>query len=124
MSENEPAYNPRRIATKIATPLLGLFLTTGRATASHGALPCDPPSSLTPLFDLMDTFTQIALITGVGLATLGLLVAAIYFMMPGEDNNRRAKKIAKNTLLGAILLLTANGIVSFLVNELGTTICS
>jgi len=91
---------------------------------SHGSLPCEVPEGLTPLFDLMDTFTQIAFIAGVGLALIGLLVAAIYFQMPGEDNTRRAKKIAKNVLFGTILLLAANGIVSFLVNELGTTICS
>ena len=91
---------------------------------SHGSLPCEVPEGLAPLFDLMDTFTQIAFIAGVGLALIGLLVAAIYFQMPGEDNTRRAKKIVKNVLFGTILLLAANGIVSFLVNELGTTICS
>jgi hypothetical protein len=44
--------------------------------------------------------------------------------MPGEDNSRLGKKVAKNVLIGTVLLLSANMIVSFLVNELGTTICT
>jgi hypothetical protein len=91
---------------------------------SHGNLPCEVPEGLAPLFELLDTFTRLAFLAGVGLATLGLLVAAIYFIMPGQDNNRRAKTITKNTLFGAVLLLAAQGIVSFLVNELGASICS
>jgi hypothetical protein len=77
-----------------------------------------------PLFDLLNTFVEIAFIAGIAFATLGFLWAGILFMMPGEDTTRRAKRVARNTLIGTVLLLGANVIVSFLVSQLGATTCA
>jgi hypothetical protein len=77
-----------------------------------------------PLFDLLNSFVEIAFIAGVAVATLGFLYAGIRFMMPGEDNTRLAKKGARNTLIGATLLLGANIIVSFLISQLGAASCA
>jgi len=77
-----------------------------------------------PLFDLLNTFVEIAFIAGVAVATLGFLYAGILFMMPGEDTTLRAKRAARNTLIGTTLLLGADIIVSFLISQLGTTICT
>lgn len=87
-------------------------------------LPCEPPAGMGPLFDLLNSFVEIAFIAGVAVATLGFLYAGIRFMMPGQDNNRLAKKAARNTLIGAVLLLGANIIVSFLISQLGTATCT
>lgn len=106
-----------------ATILTTLFVFTTPAAAAHDNLPCDVPGSLTPLFELLDTITQLAFLGGVGLGTIGLLVAALFMMLPGEDSNRRGKQVAKNVLLGTILLLSAQMIISFLVSQLGTTVC-
>ena len=92
--------------------------------ASHGSLPCEVPSNLEPLFALLDSITQIAFLGGVGLATLGFTSAGLLLILPGQDNTRLGKSVAKNVLIGTVLLLSANMIVSFLVNELGTTICT
>lgn len=87
-------------------------------------LPCEPPSGMQPLFDLLNSFVEIAFIAGVAVATLGFLYAGIRFMMPGQDNNRLAKRAARNTLIGAVLLLGADVIVSFLISQLGTAVCT
>lgn len=97
---------------------------TTPAAASHGNLPCTVPEALTPLFDLLDTITQLAYLGGVGLGTVGLLVAALFMMLPGEDSTRRGKQVAKHVLIGTVLLLSAQMIISFLVSQLGTTICT
>lgn len=103
-----------------------MFLPTAKlaTTVLQVNLPCEPPEGMQPLFDLLNSFVEIAFIAGVAVATLGFLYAGIRFMMPGEDNSRIAKKAARNTTIGATLLLGANIIVSFLVSQLGTAICS
>jgi hypothetical protein len=110
----------------IATTILSVSITATNTDIlpSHGNLPCEVPSNLEPLFALLDSITQIAFLGGVGLATLGFSIAGLLLIMPGEDNSRLGKKVAKNVLIGTVLLLSANMIVSFLVNELGTTICT
>lgn len=93
-------------------------------TGPTEALDCKPPESLVPLIELLHTLTELAFLAGVGLGVLGFSVSALFLMLPGEDNTRRGKKVAKNVLFGVILLLSANMIVGFLVNELGGVICS
>lgn len=104
--------------------LLALATITGRAAASHGSLPCEVPTDLTPLFEVLDTIAQVAFLGGVGLATLGFVVGGVYIVLPGEEYTRRGKDVAKHVLLGTILLLSANMIVSFLVSQFGVTICT
>jgi hypothetical protein len=115
----------KRRATQIGVTLLtAISVFTTPAAASHDSLPCSVPEDLTPLFDLLDTITQLAFLGGVGLGTIGLLVAALFMMLPGEDSTRRGKTIAKHVIIGTILLLSAQMIVSFLVSQLGTTVCT
>jgi hypothetical protein len=114
---------PRRASNLLLIGLL-LSLTPQPVAASHGSLPCEVPSNLEPLFDLLHSITQIAFLAGIVLATLGFLSAGILLMMPGEDSTRRGKQVAKQTLFGTILLLSSSMIVSFLTNEMGSTICT
>lgn len=114
---------PRR-SLKLWVALLTGSVFIQPAAAAHDNLPCEVPSNLEPLFALLDSITQLAFLGGVGLATLGFSIAGLMLIMPGEDNSRLGKKVAKNVLIGTVLLLSANMIVSFLVNELGTTICT
>jgi len=94
------------------------------AAASHETLNCAPPESLSPLLQFLHTVTELAFLAGVGLGVLGFSTAGLLFMIPGETYNRRGKMLAKNCLIGVIILLSANMIVSFLVNELGGVICT
>ena len=84
---------------------------------------CEIPESFDPLLGLLESLTQLAFIGGIGLGTFGFLVAALYLMLPGQDNTRRGKVVAKNVFIGSVLLMSAQMIVDFLVNELGTTLC-
>ncbi|WP_201287900.1 pilin [Salinirussus salinus] len=87
-------------------------------------LPCEPSDGLVPLFDFLNSITELAFLAGVGLATLTFVVAGICLILPGQDYTRLGKKIAKNGLIGAILLLSANMITSYLVAQLGANICA
>lgn len=108
----------------VSVLLLALVAATGRAAAAHDALPCEVPPDLVPLFEVLDTIAQVAFLGGVGLATLGFVVGGVYIVLPGEEYTRRGKDVAKHVLLGTILLLSANMIVSFLVSQFGVTICT
>ncbi len=114
----------KRGIVKLGLMLVSVVMLSTPAAAAHDNLPCTVPESLTPLFDLLDTLTQLAFLGGVGLGTVGLLVAALFMMLPGEDSTRRGKQIAKHVLVGTVLLLSAQMIISFLVSQLGTTICT
>jgi hypothetical protein len=92
-------------------------------TKNTSDLPCTPPSGMQPLFDFLNSITELAFLAGVGLATLTFVVAGICLILPGQDYNRLGKNVAKNGLIGAILLLSANMITSYLVSELGGNIC-
>ena len=108
----------------IVASFTALTVFTSPAAAAHDSLPCSPPSSFQPLFDLLHSLTQLAFIGGIALGTLGLLTASLFVLLPGEDNTRRGKQVAKNTVIGTILLLSSNMIIQFLTSELGTTICT
>ncbi|PSP57019.1 hypothetical protein BRC72_11500 [Halobacteriales archaeon QH_7_66_36] len=113
----------QRVATLSlqATAVLAIMTAPAAAQTPEN---CTPPENLQPLFDLLNSITELAFLGGVGLATLGFTTAGLLLILPGQDNTRLGKSVAKNVLIGSILLLSANMIVSFLVNELGTTICS
>lgn len=121
----EMLENYKKTSTRAASILvLAVFIATERAVAAHDSLPCEVPPSLVPLFELLDTLAQVTFLGGVGLATLGFVVAGVYIVVPGEEYNRRGKDVAKHVLLGTILLLSANMIVAFLVSQFGVTICT
>lgn len=87
---------------------------------SHTTLPCDTPQSFEPLFSFLHSVTELAFLAGILLGTLGLLTAALFYLLPGEDNTRRAKLIAKNTIIGMVLLLIAPMIIDYLILQLGS----
>jgi len=99
-------------------------LFTTPAAATHDTLDCTVPADLVPLFNLLDTFTQLALLAGVTLGTLGLSIAGIMMLWPGQDMTRRGKDVAKHVIIGTIILLSAQAIVSFITSQLGTTLCA
>ncbi|RJX52010.1 hypothetical protein DP106_00910 [Halonotius pteroides] len=72
----------------------------------------------------MNSITELAFLAGVGLATLTFVVAGTCLIIPGQGYNRLGKNIAKNGLIGAILLLSANMITSYLISQLGGSICA
>jgi hypothetical protein len=76
-----------------------------------------------PLLEFIDTVAQLAFTAGFGIASLGLIVAGVLFMAPGEDNTRRAKQVLKNTLFGAVILLSSDMILAFMVTQLGGATC-
>lgn len=94
------------------------------AAAADPAEDCTVPSDLQPLIDLLNTLGELAFIAGIALATVGFSVAGLLFMIPGVEYTRLAKQVAKNVFIGAIILLSANMIVPFLVSQLGTTMCT
>lgn len=85
---------------------------------------CNPPENLQPLFDLLNSITELAFLGGIGLATLGFTSAGLLLIAPGQDYTRLGKSVAKNVLIGSILLLSANMITSYLVSQLGANICA
>jgi len=117
--------SPARQGLKLCTTSIVLLIAvTGTASASHNSLDCTTPSSFEPLLGLLDSLVELAFIAGIGLGTLGFLVAALFLMLPGQDNSRRGKLVAKNVFIGAVLLLSAQLIVDFLVSQLGATLCT
>jgi hypothetical protein len=112
------------IGTALAQAQLLMVQTIILQTNTTDQLPCEPSSGLQPLFDFLNSITELAFLAGVGLATLTFVVAGICLILPGQDYTRLGKKIAKNGLVGAILLLSANMITSYLVSQLGANICA
>lgn len=92
--------------------------------AAQSAEDCTVPPDLQPLIDLLNTVGELAFIAGIALATVGFSIAGLLFMMPGQEYTRRGKQVAKNVLIGTIILLSANMVVSFLTSQLGTSLCT
>jgi len=113
-----------RCKRTIGTVVAVVTLFTTPAAATHDTLDCTVPADLVPLFNLLDTFTQLALLAGVTLGTLGLSIAGIMMLWPGQDMTRRGKDVAKHVIIGTIILLSAQAIVSFITSQLGTTLCA
>lgn len=115
----------RRVATLSTASATTLITATTPAAAAHDSMQCDVPTALTPLIDLLHSFTELAFIAGILLGTIGFMTAGILIAGPfGDDWTRRGKGIAKNTMFGTILLLSSHMIVAFLVGELGGVICT
>jgi hypothetical protein len=112
-----------RVKTKAAGAMLGILVTTQDAVAQITPSGCATPEAFQPLFEMLDAIAQVAFVGGIGVATIGLLVAGIYIAMPGEDNTRRGKSVTKSAVFGAVLLLSANMIVAFLTGQLGMVFC-
>jgi hypothetical protein len=100
-----------------------LLLFTTPAAASHGTLNCSSSQAFQPLFQLLHSLTELAFLGGVGLATLGFTTAGLLIIIPGQEYNRRGKQVAKAVLFGTIILLSANMMVQFIVNNLGGAVC-
>lgn len=117
---------PRKTAIlRIVTPTIPFSAADADTVASvQDSLDCETPSSFEPLLGLLDSLVELAFIGGIGLGTLGFLIAGLFLMLPGQDNSRRGKLVAKNVFIGAVLLLSAQLIVDFLVSQLGATLCS
>lgn len=85
--------------------------------AAHGSLPCDPPPGFGPLFQLMHDIGQLAQLSGIVLGFIGFSIAGVMFVIPGPEWNQRGKRLAKAVIIGAIILLSANLIMAFLVSH-------
>jgi len=113
--------NTRRLWIIIGVLLLGVDPVAAQTTTPDG---CTTPEAFTPLFDLLNTLAEIAFVAGLSIGLLGLLIAGTYMMLPGQDSNRKGKDIAKHVIFGTILLLSANMIMTFLITQLGASLCT
>jgi len=114
----------QRLTHRVPIVVAGLLLAVQPAAAQTTPDDCTVPSSFDPLFNLLNTLAEIAFVAGLAIGTIGLLVAAIYIMAPGQDSTRQGKNIAKHVLIGTVLLLSANMIMAFLTSQLGTAMCT
>mgnify|MGYP006926951300 CR=1 FL=1 len=117
-----PGFQPRPRLQRTVTTLL-VLAGSNPIVASHGTLECSASGPFEPLFELLHAVTELAFLGGVGLATLGFTAAGVLIILPGQEYNRRGKKVAKGVLIGTILLLSANMITQFIVNKLGGPVC-
>lgn len=112
----------RRLA--VATVLI-IVVGSMPVAAAHGNLPCPVPPELKPLFELLHALTEIALLGGIGLGTLGFTIAGVLIAGPfGPDYAERGRKLAKQVFIGVTLILSASMIMAFLTSQLGGTICT
>jgi len=119
----QPGLN--RILTKGIPPIVGLILLSSPVAAQPGTENCSIPSSLQPLFDLLNTVEVLAFTGGVALGVIGMSVAGLMIAGPfGEDWVRRGKQLAKNTILGVVILASANMVVAFLISQLSPSFCT
>jgi hypothetical protein len=111
--------------SKALPAAVALSLLINPVSAQSATDNCTIPSSLQPLFDLLGTLETLAFVAGVSLGVVGLSVAGIMIAGPfGEDWVRRGKLVAKNTILGVVILASANMVVSFLITQLGPSFCT
>lgn len=108
---------------RTGTIAASLAIMSTPVAAAHGSTSCPSNSAFGPLFQLLHSLTELAFIAGVALATFGFAFAGISYIIPGEEWNRRGKQAAKNVLIGTIIMLSSNMVVSFLVRELGGVTC-
>jgi len=117
-----------RLLTRGLPPTVALIAASTPVAAQNSTsatTDCTIPSSLQPLFDLLNTLEVLAFTGGVALGVIGLSVAGLMIAGPfGEDWVRRGKSVAKNTILGVIILASANMVVAFLVSQLSPSFCT
>jgi len=110
---------------KALPAVVALALLTNPVAAQSATSGCTIPSSLQPLFDLLNTLETLAFVGGVSLGVVGLSTAGVMIAGPfGEDWVRRGKQVAKNTILGVVILASANMVVAFLISQLGPSFCT
>ncbi|MFA1610061.1 TrbC/VirB2 family protein [Halobellus rubicundus] len=119
-----PENRTRHAARTIAITALITVVASTPAAAVHDSVPCSPPESLMPLFNLLHSIVELTFLGGIVLATLGFITAGILLMIPGEDNSRRGKLVARNVLFGTVLLLSSSMIVRFFVSQTGSGFCT
>lgn len=90
----------------------------------HETLPCTPPDAFSPLLEFLHSVTELALIVGLAIGMLGIVVGGLYIVAPtGQDGSERGKRIIKNTVVGMVLILSAQMVVAYLVSQLGGGMC-
>jgi hypothetical protein len=73
----------------------------------------------------LNTLEVLAFTGGVALGVIGLSVAGVMIAGPfGQDWVRRGKSVAKNTILGVVILASANMVVDFLISQLSPSFCT
>ena len=107
----------RRLKIVVTTATIALTTFVGPAAASHDSLDCSPPSGLMPLFEFLHALEQVAFLGGATIGTLGFLIAGALIMMPGQERTRRGKEVASNVFIGAVLLFSAQIIMSFIIAQ-------
>ncbi|MFB1064810.1 hypothetical protein [Natrinema sp. H-ect4] len=111
--------------SKAFPAVVALALLTNPVAAQSATEDCTIPSSLQPLFDLLNTVEVLAFTGGVALGVIGMSVAGLMIAGPfGEDWVRRGKQLAKNTILGVVILASANMVVAFLISQLSPSFCT
>jgi len=123
-ARNQPATARRIVRTITAFAAAVLIGVQPAAAATDTTENCSTPSSLSPLMDLLDSLTELAYLAGIGIGTVGFMIAAVMIMMPGEEWTRRGKKTFKNVFIGVILLLSAHMVIGYLTSQLGGAICT
>jgi hypothetical protein len=115
----------KRGLVKALPAVVALALLTNPVAAQSATSGCTIPPSLQPLFDLLSTLETLAFVGGVSLGVVGLSTAGVMIAGPfGEDWVRRGKQVAKNTILGVVILASANMVVAFLISQLGPSFCT
>jgi len=115
----------KRGLLKAFPAVVALALLTNPVAAQSATSGCTIPPSLQPLFDLLSTLETLAFVAGVSLGVVGLSVAGLLIAGPwGQDSVRRGKQLAKNTILGVVILGSANMVVAFLISQLGPSFCT
>ena len=109
--------------SQIALIVAGVAVLSMPVAAVHDSVPCPIPPELLPLFELLHTFAELAMVLGILIGTLGILIAGIMWMIPGPDWNRRAKGTATYVVVGTVILLSAHMIMAFLISQMGGTFC-
>ncbi|QIB75392.1 hypothetical protein G3I44_14475 [Halogeometricum borinquense] len=106
----------KRLTTLVLLAIL-LAVTgfTGVAAAQTGG----GAGELQPLIDFLDSLAQLLMLAGASLGTLGFATAGVMYMIPGEDWSRKAKTVAKSTIIGLVILLSANMMVAWIASQLG-----
>jgi len=115
----------KRGLLKAFPAVVALALLTNPVAAQSATEDCTIPTSLQPLFDLLSTLETLAFVAGVSLGVVGFSVAGLLVAGPwGQDSVRRGKQLAKNTILGVVILGSANMVVAFLISQLGPSFCA
>ena len=115
----------KRGLSKALPAVVALSLISGPVAAQTATENCTIPSSLQPLFNLLNTLETLAFVAGVSVGVVGLSVAGLMIAGPfGEDWVRRGKMLTKNTILGVVILGSANMVVAFLISQLGPSFCT